>query len=317
MGGHYASSAVVKISEDGTVNLIHGSTELGQGCDTVFAQMAAEVLGLGLDDIHVEMEDSHDTVLDSGMFGDRATVWSGKAVTAAAEDARKQLTEIGAKVLGVKAEDLIFRDKKVYVKDSPEKQISFLRLVRQAQYALGQGIYGHGSWAPAGAEVADFSQGTAVNHTPSFSFVAQAVELEVDPQTGKVKLLKSVAADDCGQPINPLLVNGQMDGGSVHMIGQGLYEESLYDEKGRALSSSFRDFKLPIAPDVPPMINHHIITHDPVGPFGAKGAGETCTTAIMAAIRNAIEDATEVRITDPPFTPQKILKARKTAKGAK
>ena len=201
----------------------------------------------------MEMEDSHDTVLDSGMFGDRATVWSGKAVTAAAEDARRQLGISRPRCWRLRRKTWSSGTRRSMSQAFPEKQLSFLRVVRQAQYALGQGIYGHGSWAPAGAEVADFSQGQAANHTPSFSFVAQAVELEVDPETGKVKLLKSVAADDCGQPINPLLVNGQMDGGSVHMIGQGLYEESLYDEKGRALNSSFRDFKLPIAPDVPPL----------------------------------------------------------------
>lgn len=316
MGGHFASSAIVKISEDGTVNLIHGGTELGQGCDTVFSQMVAEVLGLHMEDVHIEMEDSNDAVLDSGMFGDRCTVWSGQAVTIAAQDARKQMAEIAAPMLKAKADDLVFRDRKVYVKDSPEKQLSFLRVVRQAQYALGSCIYGRGSWAPPGATIADFSQGQAEHHTPSFSFVAQATELEVDPLTGKVKLIKSVAADDCGQPINPLLVEGQMDGGSVHMIGQGLYEESLYDEKGRALNSSFRDFKEPIAPDVPSLIDHHIETYDPMGPFGAKGAGETCTTAIMASIRNAIEDAAGIRVTDPPFTPEKILHLLKSERAS-
>ena len=311
MGGHFASSAIVKISEDGTVNLIHGGTELGQGCDTVFTQMVAEVLGLQMDDVHIEMEDSHDAVLDSGMFGDRCTVWSGNAVVAAAGDARRQLAEIAAKMLGVKEDDLVFSDKKVLVKSAPEKQVPFLRLVRQAQYALGRCIYGHGTWAPPGAEIADFSKGQAEHHTPSFSFVAQATELEVDPETGKIKLLKSVAADDCGQPINPLLVEGQMDGGSVHMIGQGLYEQSLYGEKGEPLNSSFRDFKEPIAPDIPQMFDYHIVTHEPTGPFGAKGAGETCTTAIMAAIRNAIEDAVNIRLTDPPFTPEVVWKALK------
>jgi len=317
MGGHFASSAVVKVAEDGTISLIHGGTEIGQGCDTVFAQMAAEVLGLHLEDIRVEMEDSHDGVLDSGMFGDRCTVWSGNAVIAAAEDAKKKLAKVAAEMFDVKEDDLVFRDRKIYVKDNPEKQTSFLRVVRQAQYGLGQCIYGTGSWAPPGIEIADFSKGYAEHFTQSFRFVAHDIELDVDPETGKIKLLNSVAADDCGQPINPLLVAGQLDGGSVHMIGQGLYEEALYNDKGQALSSSLRDYKLPTAMDVPKLTNYHVITHDPSGPFGAKGAGETSTTAIMAAIRNAIEDAVDVRITDPPFTPEKILKALKEKKGGK
>jgi CO/xanthine dehydrogenase Mo-binding subunit len=317
MGGHFASSAVVKIAEDGTVNLLHGGTELGQGCDTVFAQMAAEVLGLDLEDIHIEMEDTHDGVLDSGMFGDRCTVWSGHAVIAAAEDAKKKLGRIAAEMLDADEDDLIFRDRKIYVRNNPEKQIPFLRAVRQAFYGLGRPIYGHGSWGFPGAEVADFSKGYTEHFTPSFSFVAQAVELEVDPETGKVKLLKSVAADDCGRPLNPLLVEGQMDGGSAHMIGQGLYEISLYNDKGGALSSSLRDYKIPTAMDVPTLTDYHVEVHDPVGPFGAKGAGETCTTAIMAAIRNAIEDAVDVRITNPPFTPERIFKALKESKEGK
>jgi 4-hydroxybenzoyl-CoA reductase alpha subunit len=315
MGGHFASSAVVKIGEDGTVNLIHGGTELGQGGDPVFAQMVAEILGVHFEDISIEMEDSHEAVLDSGMFGDRCTVWSGNAVIAAAEDAKKKLIKIAAEMLNAKEDHLVFKDRKVYVRDNPEKQLPFLTLVRQAHYNLGQPIYGSGSWALPEAEIADFSKGYAEHLTPSFSFVAQAVELEVDPETGKVRMLASVAADDCGQPINPLLVEGQMDGGSAHMIGQGLFEISLYNDRGQALNSSLRDYKIPTALDVPKLMNYHVDVHDPIGPFGAKGAGETCTTAIMAAIRNAIEDAVGAKITNPPFTPEKIHKALKEKKG--
>lgn len=317
MGGHFASFAQLQIGEDGTINLKHGGTELGQGCDTVFAQMAAEVLGVDFEDVHIEMEDSQDGLLDSGMFGDRCTTWSGNAVIAAAEDAKAKLAEIVAEMLEEKKEDLIFRDKKIFVKDNPDKGVSFLRAVRHTIYGLGQSLSGSGSWSLPGAEIADFSQSYCEGFTPSFSFVAQAVEVEVDPETGKVKLLSSYAADDCGQPINPLLVEGQMDGGSAHMIGQALYEISLYDEKGKALTSSMRTYKLPTALDIPELSNYHVKIHDPLGPFGGKGAGETCTTAIMAAIRNAIEDAVGVRLTEPPFTPEKILQAIKEKKEGK
>lgn len=314
MGGHFASSALVKIGEDGTVQLVHGGTELGQGCDTVFAQMTAEVLGIDFEDVHIEMEDSHDGVLDSGMFGDRCTTWSGNAVIAAAEDVKAKLAGIAAEMLGAKPEDLVFRDKQIFVRSNPAKAIPFLRAVRNAYYGVGKSLYGSGSWSFPGAEIADFSQGYCEKFTPSFSFVAQAVEVEVDPDTGKVKLLRSIAADDCGRPINPLLVEGQMDGGSAHMIGQALYEKSLYSDKGVPLSGSMRTYKIPTAMDVPRLINHHVLVHDPLGPFGAKGAGETCTTAIMAAIRNAIEDAVGVRLGEPPFTPEKVFQALKEKK---
>jgi CO/xanthine dehydrogenase Mo-binding subunit len=269
------------------------------------------------EDVQIEMEDSHDGVLDSGMFGDRCTTWSGNAVIAAAEDARSKLAEVAADMLDAKAEDLVFRDKKIFAKDTPAEAISFLRAVRNAYYGVGKSLYGSGSWSFPGAEIADFSQGYCEKFTPSFSFVAQAVEVEVDPETGKVTLLSSVAADDCGRPINPLLVEGQMDGGSAHMIGQALYEISLYNKKGVPLTGSMRTYKIPTALDVPKLTNHHVLVHDPLGPFGAKGAGETCTTAIMAAIRNAIEDAVGVRLVEPPFTPEKVFEALKAKKEGK
>jgi len=316
-GGHYASAAMVRIIENGTVNLIHGGTELGQGCDTVFCQIAAEVLGLRMEDINVEMEDSNITVFDPGMFGDRCTVWSGQAVKAAAEDARRKLAKVAAEMLGVREDEFVFKDRKIYVKDNPEKQLPFIRVVRNAQYGLGQCIYGSGSWAPPGIELPDFHKGYGKHITASFSFMANAVEVEVDPETGKVKLLDSIASEDCGQPINPLLVDGQQDGGVAQMTGQGLFEECLFNEKGQPLNSSFRDYKMPTAMDIPKLTNYHVLAPDDIGPFGAKGAGETSTCTTLAAISNAVDDAIGVRISDLPITPEKILKALKEKKEGK
>jgi len=265
----------------------------------------------------VEMEDSNDTVLDAGLFADKCTVWTGNAVKAAAEEVKGKLAKIAAEMLGVSEDVLVFRDRKIYVKDDPEKQLPFIRVVRNAQYGLGQCIYGSGSWAPSGIELPDFHKGYGTNITASFSFMANAVEVEVDPETGRVKLINSVAAEDCGQPINPLLVEGQQDGGIAQMTGEALFEESLFDEKGKPLNSSFRDYKMPTAMDLPKLTNDHILAPDNVGPFGAKGAGETSTCSTLAAISNAISDATGVRISDLPMTPEKILKAVKQKKEAK
>jgi len=317
MGGHFAGAAAIKVVENGTINLMHGGTELGQGCDTVHSQIAAEVLGLRLEDVHVEMEDSNDTVLDAGMFADKCTVWTGNAVKAAAEEVKGKLAKVAAEMLSVKEDELVFKDRKVYVKDDPEKQLSFIRVVRNAQYGLGQCIYGSGSWAPPGVELPDFHKGHGRNITASFSFMANTVEVEVDPETGKVKLLDSVAAEDCGQPINPMLVDGQQDGGIAQMTGQGLFEESLFDEKGRPLNSSLRDYKMPTAMDLPRLTNYHVLAPDDVGPFGAKGAGETSTCTTLAALSNAVDDAVGVRISDLPITPEKILKALKEKKEGK
>lgn len=317
LGGHFAGAAVIKVVENGTINLIHGGTELGQGCDTVLAQMAAEVLGLRLEDVHIEMEDTNDTILDAGLFSDKCTVWTGNAVKAAAEEVKRKLAKVAAQMLGAREDEIVFKDRKVYVKDNPEKQLPFRRVVLNAQYGLGQCIYGSGSWAPPGIEIPDFHKGYGRSTTPSFSFMANAVEVEVDPETGKVKLLSSVVAEDCGQPINPMLVEGQDDGGVAQMTGHGLFEECLVNEKGQPLNSSLRDYKMPTAMDLPKLVNYHVITHDPVGPFGAKGAGETSTCSTLAALSNAIDNAVGIRITDLPITPHKILKALKEKKEGK
>jgi len=238
-------------------------------------------------------------------------------VKAAAEEVKRKLAKIAAEMLDAKEEDLVFKDRKIYVKDNPEKQQLFRRVVLNAQYGLGQCIYGSGSWAPPGVEIPDFHKGHGRNITASFSFMANAVEVEVDPETGRVKLLDSVAAEDCGQPINPMLVEGQQDGGIAQMTGQGLFEECLFNEKGQPLNSSLRDYKMPTAMDLPRFTNYHVPVPDLVGPFGAKGAGETSTCSTLAAISNAIHDAVGVRISELPITPEKILEALKEKKEEK
>ncbi len=315
MGGHFGCAAVVKIDEDGSVSLLHGGTEIGQGCDTVLSQMAAEVLGLPLDDIRVVAESTDTSVLEAGMYGSRCTFWSGNAVKVAAGDARRQLAEIAAPLLGVAPEDLVFRDRKVFAREKPEKAAPFIDIVRQAYYSRGQPIYGRGSWAATDIDMPDMKTG-AGNMAHGWGFFAQGVEVEVDPKTGKIKLLKSVCARDAGYPINPLLLDGQVEGGTVFTSGQALHEECRFDEKGRPLQNSFVDYKLPTVYEAPASNgNFDIITNDPWGPFGAKGAGESSDSTTLAAIANAVEDAIGVMIKDLPITPEKILAALKE-KGA-
>jgi 4-hydroxybenzoyl-CoA reductase subunit alpha len=137
------------------------------------------------------------------------------------------------------------------------------------------------------------------------------MELEVDKETGKVTLIKAAHGDDAGQPINPLMLEGQVNGGSTHLAGQALLEESLYDEKGRVLNFTWQNYKQPTSMDAPEYVVEHVHTHDPYGPFGAKGAGEASSCSTMAAIANGVYDAVGVRIKDLPITPEKILKALK------
>lgn len=308
LGGHFGSVALIKVQEDGTVGLMHGATEIGQGADTIMAQIAAEVLGLKLEDVRVAPEDSDTTTLDSGMFGDRCSLWTGNAVKLAAEDARRQLAEIAAGILQVPAEELVFKDRRIFHREDPARGIGFLDAVRKAVYEHGAPIYGRGSWAAPGIDVVNMKTGEG-NLTPGFSFIAQAVEVEVDPETGRVKVLRAVAADDSGRPLNPLTLDGQIEGGTVFAMGQALYEECTWDERGRPVNRSFLDYKMPTFLEAPAMETHHVITDEEQGPFGAKGAGESSTAVTIAAVANAVAEAVGVRILSLPITPDKIVAA--------
>lgn len=314
LGGHFGSAVVLKLMEDGKVIVTHGGTEIGQGANTVFCQMAAEELGLPYDDIIQGVSDSDTTIFDSGMFGDRCTYWDGNATIAAARDLKKQLAEIIAPELKTKPENIEFADSRVFVKDNPEQGMDFLRAVRKAYYERGAPLYGRGYWAATDIDLVDWKTGKG-NLAHGLDFIATGMELDVDRETGQVTLLRGVHGDDAGQPINPAMLEGQVNGGSAHMTGHCLWEESLYDEKGRALNYTWRDYKQPTALDVPEYFVEHVHTHDPYGPFGAKGAGEASSCSTIAAIANGIYDAVGVRITNLPITPEKILAALKEKEG--
>lgn len=308
LGGHFGSSVMLKLLEDGKVIVTHGGTEIGQGANTVFCQMAAEVLGLPFEDMIQGVSDSDTTIFDSGMFGDRCTYWDGNATIVAAKDLKRQLAEIAGKEMKVNPEELEFKNRRIFVKGSPEKGIDFLLAVRKAYYELGTPLYGRGYWAATDIDLVDWKTGKG-NLCHGLDFIATAIEIDVDRETGKVTLLRAAHGDDAGQPINPAMLEGQVNGGSAHMTGHALTEESLYDEKGRALNYTWRDYKQPTSMDVPEYHVEHVHTHDPYGPFGAKGAGEASSCSTLAAIANGVYDAVGVRIKDLPITPEKIVKA--------
>ncbi len=314
LGGHFGSSVMIKLLEEGQVIVTHGATEIGQGANTVFCQMAAEELGIPYEDVLQGVSDSDTAILDSGMFGDRATYWDGNATIAAARDLKKQLAELVAPALSASPEEIEFENKRLFVRGEPERGIDWLRAVRKAYYEKGAPLYGRGNWAALDIDIVDWKTGKG-NLCHGLDFIATAVEVAVDKETGKVDLIKAVHGDDAGQPINPATLEGQVNGGSAHMSGHALWEESLYDEKGRSMNHTWRDYKQPTAMDVPEYFVEHVHTHDPYGPFGAKGAGEASSCSTMAAIANGVYDAVGVRIKDLPITPEKILEALKRKEG--
>jgi len=314
LSGHNACAAMVRICEDGSVNLLTGATDVGQGSDSIMCAFTAETLGIGLEDVDIKRVDTAHTPVDPGTYGSRVTVLAGEATINAAKDAKRQLLEVAAKEFGVKPEEMDIKNKKAFVTSNPEQNIPWARLVRMACYTTpGMVIMGQGQ-STKGISVygqADFSSGTGDIGT-NYSFTAQAQEVEVDLETGVVTCTdNSVIAHDCGFPLNPPAVDTQVVGGAYHPgVGAALYCEFKMD-KGLTVNPNFVDYKLPRAYEAPMTKVIHVITNDPFGPFGAKEASEGSTCTAAPAVINAIHDATGIWIKDLPAKPEKVFWALK------
>jgi 4-hydroxybenzoyl-CoA reductase alpha subunit len=307
--GHQSCGAMVRICEDGTVNLITGATDCGQGSDTVLCMIAAEELGVTLDDIDIKRVDTAYTPVDPGSYGSRVTVLAGQATKLAAADAKRQLLEFAAKTWGVKPEDIEIKEGIVSVEKDSEKTMPFSRLARIACYSgSGAVIIGKG-YSGYGLEPLDFNTGIG-NGGTSYSFTAQLAKVGVDMETGKVQVTDFVIAHDAGRPLNPIGAEGQNEGGAIQGLGQTIYEDFIMD-KGKTLNPTFLDYKMPRSTDVPDIKVIDIITDDPDGPFGAKEASEGSIVSAPPAVVSAIHDATGIWFTELPITPEKIVKALK------
>jgi 4-hydroxybenzoyl-CoA reductase subunit alpha len=310
--GHSASAAQIRMLEDGTVSLTTGSTDVGQGADTVLSMIAAEVLGVRVDDVRFARVDSDATPVDPGTFGSRVTFFTGNAVKRAAEDARRQLAEIAARRMNADPEDLLFRGREVINRRDERQRMSLKEVVRLGAFQTGQLVISHGTYA-AGDEKIDFRTGQG-NLSPAYNPSACAVEVEVDRETGQVTLVGFWGADDSGFPINPMAVKGQVIGATVMSFGQALYE-TLIRIDGQVMNPSFRDYKMPLTTDIPKLADFghsNVVTWEPEGPFGAKEAGQGAGTGVIAAVANAIYDATGLRMTSLPMSPAQILRGLET-----
>lgn len=305
--GHQACAAFVRICEDGTVNLLTGATDAGQGSDTVLCQIVAEELGVALEDIEIKRVDSAYTPVDPGTWGSRVAIIAGNATKIAAADAKRQLLEIAAKHLGVRKDQVEIKDRKVFVKWDPDKSMTFSSLVRIASYSgTGTVILGRGSFTNE-AESPDFDKGIG-NNAVSYSFTAQSAEVEVDMETGRIRCTNSVIAHDAGRVLNPMIVEGQIEGAAMQGLGQALYEDFIMD-RGKTLNPTFLDYKMPLSTDIPNIKLIDIESDDPDGPFGAKEAGEGSIVSAPPAIVSAIRAATGIWFKELPVTPEKVIKA--------
>jgi 4-hydroxybenzoyl-CoA reductase alpha subunit len=303
-----SSSAFVKMSEDGSVEVLCSTVDMGQGSNTVFAQIAAEELGVEVKNVRVVSPDTDVTPFDHGTASSRSTFHAGNAVKLAAAEAKKQLFEVAADQLEVRPEDLESRGGFIYVKGSkgPGTPISAIRM--GITYGKGHPIMGSGTFSVPDATPLDQETGQGVYPSIFWLYGAQGVEVEVDPDTGKVEVLKVAAAHDLGRVINPLNCEQQVEGAVVTGVGIALLEEMVL-QNGTPVNRNFRDYRIPTSLDSPPVTSIFVEATHKDGPFGAKGVGEPALAPTAPAIGNAIYDAIGVRVKDLPITPEKILKA--------
>ena len=305
---HDTSEAWVGVEMDGTVVVRSGVTDIGAGQVSALGQIAVEVLGVTLDNVVIYNSDTAVTPLAGTTTATRALYMTGNAVKQAAEAVRARLAERAARELGVAAGDIDMAFNEVFVADRPEKSIPLVELVRLCG---AEGI--HRSElvmfrAPFG-DFLDPETGQGQAH-PDYAYGAHAVEVSVDADTGEVEVLKSVAAHDVGQCINPAAVEGQIQGGAQNGQGFALSEEMLYEE-GRLVTPSFSEYLMPTAMDMPKVECILLESRSGVGPFGAKGIGEPAMTPVAPAIANAVADAIGVRVFEMPITPERVVMAMK------
>ena len=302
------SAATVKVNEDGTATVLTGTVETGQGALTVLGQIAAEELGIVAEEVHLVSGDTDTTPPDEGANASRTTYVTGNAIRLAAKEAKAILFQAAAPMFGVRPEQLEVRDRKVLVIGFPQKNLPIAEVARQSQLILGRPAIGTASYNPPTVALdPETGQGKPFN---TYVYAAQIAEVEVDEETGQVNVLRIAAAHDCGTPINPMLVEGQVQGGISMGIGFALHEEMLFED-GVQMNPDLANYILPTSLDVPAIEVDIVDNYDPTGPFGAKGVGEPTSVPTAAAIVNAIDDAIGVRITSLPATAEKVLAAIK------
>jgi 4-hydroxybenzoyl-CoA reductase alpha subunit len=299
------SGVVVRADRSGLVAILCGATDIGQGSDSVLAYLVAEVLGIQPMDVRVHPADTDLTPVDLGSYSSRVTLMAGNAAIQATTRLRDRIFEAAARKLAVTPDRLAARDRRVFVADEPEKGMTFAEAV-----ALGESMHGvlafPGSYAPP--KRAGKYKGGGVGPSPCYSYSACVVEVTVDAETGEVKPTEIWIAHDIGRSLNPLLVEGQVEGSIYMGLGEVLMEEQVF-RKGVHKAPSMLEYKSPTTLETPEIHTILVETDDPEGPFGAKEAGQGPLLPVIPAVTNAVHDAVGVRIDETPISPEKVLKA--------
>ena len=304
------SGVQLKLDRGGGVTVFCGSTEIGQGSDSILADVTAEVLGLEPGDIRVVTADTDLTPVDLGSYSSRVTLMTGNAALQAAERAREIVTRHVAEKLDIPAPNVAFADGRVFDSADPERGMTFAEAVQTAEAAAGT-VGTVGSYAPPRS--AGRYRGAGVGPSPAYSYSAAVAEVEVDPESGIVTVPRIWIAHDIGQCINPAAVMGQVEGSAYMGLGEALMEEMAYRENRNVVHKipSLLEYKSPTTLEMCDVVTYLIEDPDPNGPFGAKEVGQGPLLPVPPAVANAVYDAVGVRVDEVPITPEKVLRAIK------
>jgi carbon-monoxide dehydrogenase large subunit len=304
----FNGSGLVRVNPDGTATVIIGTGPTGQGHQTSWAQIVGDGLGIPFEDIRVFHGDTRDHPMGIGTFGSRSISVDGTATFEATAKVKEKAAKIAAHLLEASAEDIVFADGGAHVAGSPEKTVDWAAIAKTAYQAhtLPEGM-------ESGLEAqAVFSPGNA-----TWPFGTHLAMVEVDAETGDVKLLEYHAVDDCGHVVNPMIVAGQVHGGIAQGIGQAMFEDAIYDDAGNMLTGSLLDYPLPTATDLPALDLHRTVTPSPINPMGVKGIGEAGTIGSAHTLVNAVVDALTplgVKHIDMPVRPKRVWAAMQEAR---
>jgi len=297
----------IKIDRDAAVTVFTGAAEIGQGSDTIQVQIVAEALGVRPERVKLVAADTELTPIDLGSYSSRVTFMAGNACLEAAKNMRAQIFEALGRRFGCDPAMLEAREDQIFAIDDSRLRVSFDEAVATALDFHGA-LVSRGAYAPPEEARGGKFKGAGVGPSPSYSYSAQVAEVSVDPETGRVNVERIIAAHDCGRALNPLTVEGQIEG-SVYMgLGQALQEEMVWKD-GRLMNPTLLEYRIPATLETPEIESIIVESHDPEGPFGAKEAGEGSLAATIPAVANAVYDAVGVRINSLPITPEKVLAA--------
>ena len=289
IAGIDVGGADIKLNEDGSYTLALGCSDMGTGCDTILAQMAADCLDTDMKNIVVFSVDTDISPYDSGSYASSTTYATGNAVIQACGELRKRIHAFGAQMLGVSAEDSDFDGEKVRTEDG--KEVTLQQIAGKATCGVCSELQ----------VVKEYS--SPISPPP---FMVGAAEVEVDKETGQIDVIDYVGVIDCGTPINPNLARVQAEGGIGQGIGMVLYEDVQYTDKGKIRNNSFMQYKIPNRMDIPKVRIEFESSYEKTGPFGAKSIGELVIDTPCPAIANAVYNATGVRVRELPITPEKV-----------